>query len=119
VKIKVDENLPTAAAAALVERGFDAHTVSQEGLAGTLDASLIEVARAEDRMVFTLDRGFGDIRSYPPGSHPGIIVFRLKEEAAPAAVAAVVSLIEHHDLEAFRGTVTVVGHDTLRVRRPD
>lgn len=27
-------------------------------------------------MLITLDRGFGDVRVHPPGSHPGIVVPR-------------------------------------------
>jgi hypothetical protein len=36
-------------------------------------------------MILTLDRGFGDVRSYPPGSHPGIIVLRPADQSARAA----------------------------------
>ena len=68
-------------------------------------------------MIFTLDRGFGDIRRYPPGTHPGIIVFRLGDEAPAAARTAVVQLVESHDLDDLRGTITVVQRGTLRVRR--
>jgi predicted nuclease of predicted toxin-antitoxin system len=118
VKVKVDENLPVVVAENLRERGIDAQTVHEEGLAGSSDADLIEVARAEDRMVFTLDRGFGDIRLYPPGSHSGIIVFRLEDEAAPSAQGAVAALVDHYDLDDLRSTVTVVHRGTLRIRRP-
>ena len=119
MKVKVDENLPAAVAEALRTRGVDAETDHEEGLAGTPDLDLIEVVRHEERMIFTLDRGFGDIRSYPPGSHPGIVVFRLADEAAPAAAEAVTDLVDNHDLADLVGAITVVQHGTLRIRRPD
>ena len=118
MKIKVDENLPTSVATSLRSRGLDAHTVAEERLAGTKDPNLLEVARAEDRMIFTLDRGFGDIRAYPPGSHPGIVVFRLDADDAETARAAALQLVDHHDLEDLRGAIAVVQRGTVRVRRP-
>lgn len=33
-------------------------------------------------MLITLDRGMGDIRAYPPGSHAGIVVLRLADNPA-------------------------------------
>jgi predicted nuclease of predicted toxin-antitoxin system len=119
VKIKIDENLPASVAELLRDRGVDAHTVAEEDLAGAADPDLLDALRDEDRMIFTLDRGFGDIRRYPPGTHPGIVVFRLDDEAPAAVRIAVVQLVEGHDLEDLRGTITVVQRGTLRVRRSD
>jgi hypothetical protein len=65
-----------------------------------------------------LDRGFGDIRRYPPGSHPGIVVLRLADESALATRAAIMQLLDNHDLENLAGTITVVQHGSLRIRRP-
>jgi predicted nuclease of predicted toxin-antitoxin system len=118
VKVKIDENLPVSVAAHLRELGMDAHTVHEEELAGTTDPDLLDVMRLEDRMIITLDRGFGDIRRYPPGTHPGVVVLRLTDESAPAAREAVAQLVENHDLDDLRGAITVVQQGTLRIRRP-
>jgi predicted nuclease of predicted toxin-antitoxin system len=118
VRVKVDEHLPASVAALLRERGYDADTVIEEGLAGSTDEDLLVAAREEDRMIVTLDRGFGDIRRYPPGSHPGIVVLRLTDESALATRAAVIQLLDNHDLEDLRGTIAVVQHGSLRIRRP-
>jgi predicted nuclease of predicted toxin-antitoxin system len=117
VRIKVDENLPASLAGAVRERGFDAESVGEDCLVGAADNALLDVAGPEDRMVFTLDRGFGDIRAYPPGTHPGIVVFRLDTGAADAK-AAVLQLVDNHDLDALRGAIVVVQRGMLRVRRP-
>lgn len=118
MKIKVDENLPYSVAELLRDRGFEADTVKEEGLGGTSDPQLLEVTTAEERMILTLDRGFGDIRAYPPGTHAGIVVLRLEDESAPSAAAAVTELIDHHDMRDLQGTITVLHRGTLRVRRP-
>ena len=97
MRVKVDENLPATVASLLRERGFDADTVIEEGLGGSTDADLLAAVREQDQMIVTLDRGFGDIRRYPPGSHPGIVVLRLADESALATRAAVIQLLDNHD----------------------
>jgi predicted nuclease of predicted toxin-antitoxin system len=106
VKVKLDENMPTSLAMRLGERGVDADTVLSEGLGGHSDAHVLAVARETERMIFTLDRGFGDIRTYPPGSHPGIVVFRLYDQSTPAVMKVVEQLVDQHSLEDLAGTVT-------------
>ena len=117
MRVKLDENLPAMVAALLRERGFDADTVIDEGLAGSRDEDLLAAMREQDRMIVTLDRGFGDIRRHPPGSHPGIVVLRLSD-AALATRATVMQLLDNHDLENLSGTITVVQHGSLRIRHP-
>ena len=75
-------------------------------------------AKEEDRLLITLDKGFGDIRTYPPGTHPGILVLRLADESAVAVRQAVTDLMAHHRLDDLAGTVTVLHHGRLRIRLP-
>lgn len=117
MKVKLDEHLPRSLAAHPREFGVDADTVIDEGLAGHADSDVLRAAASEDRMVLTLDRGFGDIRAYPPGSHPGIVVLGTDDQSAPAVTAAFVELVRHHDLKDLAGAVTVVHRGLLRIRR--
>jgi predicted nuclease of predicted toxin-antitoxin system len=118
VRIKLDENLPVSLAAALIERGHDVETVADEGLVGAADVSVLSHTVSEGRMIFTLDRGFGDVRAYPPGAHPGIIVLRPGDQSARAATQLALLLLEEHDLEDLMGTVAIAQPGRLRVRRP-
>lgn len=93
-------------------------TPSSEGLAGDADLDVLAAATAAGRVLITLDRGLGDIRKYPPGSHPGIIVLRLPDQSARAIHAALSALVAKYDLKSFTGAVTVMEHGLLRVRRP-
>ena len=74
MKIKIDENLPPGAADVFVIQGHDTDTADQEGLAGADDATVTKAATDDGRLIITLDRGFGDVQHYPPGSHAGILV---------------------------------------------
>lgn len=117
MRVKLDENLPSSVADVFREHGIDAVTVHEEGLAGRDDSIVFAAATSEDRMLFTLDRGFGDIRVHPPGTHPGIVVFRLRDDSTPAVVTAVRRLLAQHDLAEFTGSITVVHAHVLRIRR--
>jgi predicted nuclease of predicted toxin-antitoxin system len=119
VKVKLDEGLPISLAERLGKLGIDADTVFGEGLAGHTDAEVLAAASGDDRIVFTLDRGFGNIRTYPPGTHGGVVVLRLDDQSARAAISAVEYLVTHHDLADLAGTVTVVHRGLLRIRRQD
>src|SRR5680860_382651 len=65
------------------------------------------------------DRGFGDIRRHPPGTHPGIVVIRLRDQRASLVERVVRGLLARHELGDFSGCVVSVQPGTLRVRRPE
>jgi Domain of unknown function (DUF5615) len=52
------------------EGGHDVDTVVEQGLAGAVDAAVVDAATAARRLIITLDRGFGDVRAYPTGAKP-------------------------------------------------
>lgn len=73
---KIDENVPIDAIDMLSRAGHDCKTVYDEDLGGAPDERIAEVCRTEQRVLITLDLDFADIRRYPPGSYPGIVVLR-------------------------------------------
>ncbi|HLJ07790.1 MAG TPA: DUF5615 family PIN-like protein, partial [Acidimicrobiia bacterium] len=74
--------------------------------------------KTDGRFLITLDKGFGDIRAYPPGTHPGILVLRLADESPVAVRQAVSEVLDHHRLDGLDGTVTVFHRGRLRIRLP-
>ena len=118
MRFKLDENLPDSAASSLIKSGHDVHSVVAEGLKGAADPDVVAAATAEDRLLITLDRGLGDLRSYPPGTHAGIVVLRLTDQSAPAVRNAITELSNWEGLEALTGAVAVLQRGMLRIRRP-
>lgn len=117
MRIKLDESLPTDAREAVAALGHDVDTVEDEGIAGADDPTVLEASRDCERFLMTLDRGFGDIRRYPPGSHAGIAVLRLDTHDARTAVDAVRDFLNNDRLGDLTGCVVVRGH-LVRIRRP-
>jgi predicted nuclease of predicted toxin-antitoxin system len=103
--------------APLTAAGHDTDTVVGEGLGGATDDAVFVAAQQAGRLLLTLDRGFGDIRRYPPGTHAGVVVLRLAEQSPAAVGAAVRRLVTEHDLDDLSGTVAIVEPERLRIRR--
>jgi predicted nuclease of predicted toxin-antitoxin system len=117
VRIKVDEDLPRAVAALLVEAGHEAATVLDQGLGGVSDEALWPIVQEEQRFLVTADKGFGDIRRYPPGSHPGIVVLRPREDGIRPLLHLVRSLLATCRLDELAGLVTSVTPAGIRAHR--
>jgi hypothetical protein len=78
----------------------------------------VTAATAYGRILITLDRGLGDIRACPPGTHSGIVVLRLSGQSAPAATKAITDPAALPDPAALAGAVTVMQRRLLRIRHP-
>lgn len=118
VAVKLDENLAAAHARLLRERGYEVDRVQDEGLSGCSDGRLWHQVVKEGRILITLDLDFGDIRRFPPGKHPGLILLRPKAKGRQAVSAVLLRIVQDHRLEDFRGCLVVADPRRTRVRRP-
>lgn len=119
MRLKLDENMPADARAMVEDLGHDVDTAVNEGMAGAADDDVIASARSEGRFLVTLDRGMGDIRRHPPGSHAGLVVLRVGDQRSPAVLEALRTFLLNHDLPDFVGCTVVVHGHLVRVRRPN
>ena len=118
MRIKLDENLSRHLKADLSGLGHDVETVAEEGLLSQPDTVVATAARRVERMLFTLDVGFADLRKYPPGAHPGIVVFRPVVMGPRTVNAFVLSFVRNSDVEKLRGCLVIVAPDRVRFRCP-
>lgn len=87
------------------------------GWGGADDADVLEAATQGGRLLVTLDRGLGDVRTYPPATRAGVLVVRLDNQSPRAVRKAVVRIAETIDLDELHGCVAVWRAGALRVRR--
>jgi predicted nuclease of predicted toxin-antitoxin system len=117
VRIKLDENMPYAMTELLAEAGHDVDTVAGEGLGGADDTVVSRAATGEDRILLTFDLGFGNVRSYPPGSHAGVVVFRFRDQRWAVLEGPARRLLASQTLESMAGGVAIVDETRIRLRR--
>jgi predicted nuclease of predicted toxin-antitoxin system len=108
MQIKVDEDLPNMVLQLLQERGYAAAGVVEQGMGGWKDPELWQAVQAEQRFLVTADKGFADVRLYPPGSHSGVLLLRPDEDGIRPVIDLLERVLSSFDLTALVGTITVV-----------
>lgn len=115
--IKVDEDLPLSVTTLLRERGYQADSVREQDMAGWKDADLWLKIQAEDRFLITADKGFANLRMYPPGTHAGVMLLRPDLDGIRPLITLLEIVLASYDLSMLAGTITVVTRRGVRVRR--
>lgn len=115
--VKVDEDLPLQVAELLRNLGHRVLTVADQGMGGLKDSLLWETVQAERRFLVTGDKGFADIRVYPPGTHGGVLLLRPDDDGIEPLVKLMRRVVRGEVLDQLRGTVTVASPRGLRIRR--
>ena len=117
MRIKVDEDLPKAAIQMLRAHGHETLGVIDQGMGGAKDPELWRAVQSEHRFLVTADKGFGDIRSYPPGTHQGILLLRPDQAGIRPVLDLLERLLAAYDLGILVGTIVVATPRGIRIRR--
>jgi len=116
MKLKLDENIPAELLDDLREAGHEVDSVREEGLAGAPDPVVLEQARAEGRVLLTLDKGIGDLRAYPPGRFAGIVLLRPPSSGRGATLTFARKHVPSLLAQSLSGRLVVVTERGLRWR---
>jgi len=117
MRIKVDEDLPKVVAQRLRGRGYEAASVIEQRMGGTKDPALWQIIQDEGRFLVTADKGFADVRLYPPGTHAGVLLLRPDQDGIRPIVGLLEQVLEGYDLRDLTGAVVVVTPRGIRIRR--
>jgi len=117
MQFKVDEDLPRQVVVVLRENGYQADSVVEQSMAGWKDVDLWLKIQTEGRFLVTADKGFADIRIYPPGTHFGIMLLRPDQDGIRPIVELIERVLQSYDLNSLAGTTTVVTPRGIRVRK--
>jgi predicted nuclease of predicted toxin-antitoxin system len=115
MKFKIDENLPIDVAYRLQLEGHDAVTVGDQQLGGEADSILADVCKQEKRVMITLDLDFADIRTYPPGDYPGLIVLRLRRQDKPYVLSVFEQLLSALKHDSLENSLWIVDEQRIRI----
>jgi hypothetical protein len=66
----------------------------------------------------TEDRGFGDVRKYPPGRYQGLLVLKVRNPASRTSLHRNLdAFLGSTDRDAIRGCLVLLDEARVRVRR--
>jgi len=119
MKLKLDENLSRHLKPLLTRVGHDVVTAADENLLSRSDTEIAAAALREERMLLTLDVEFADLRKYPPGSHPGIILFRPPSFGPLSVNKFIADFVNSADLSKLTSCVAIVDPVNVRIRSPE
>ncbi|MEH2294627.1 DUF5615 family PIN-like protein [Nostoc sp.] len=77
----------------------------------------LEQVCAEERFFITLDLDFSDIRRFPPGTHPGILLLRSHNRSRQAVLEILSGVVQEQSLEKLKGCLVVADDIQTRIRR--
>ena len=118
MKIKLDENISRHLKSLLKQGGHEAITAAEQGFLGKTDIEIGVAVKVEGMLLFTLDLEFADLRKYPPGSHPGIVLFRPLSMGPLSVNSFITEFVTVTDLSSLSGCIVVVDPKRVRIRRP-
>src|SRR5688572_1357118 len=95
MRFLVDENLGPAVARWLRGKGHEVFSVYDE-LRGLDDDRLIEKAFAENWILITNDKDFGEKVFWERRPHKGIILLRLEDEHLANKIAVLTQVLDHY-----------------------
>ena len=118
ILVKLDENLGQSHAELLRQAGHSADRVTEEGLSGALDPVVWQRVVTEGRFFITLDLDFADVRQFPPGTHPGLLLIRPRSKSRDAVAEILERVLRDHPLDTLQGCFVVADLNHTRIRRP-
>lgn len=119
MRLKLDENLSRHLKAPLETLRHDVTTALEEGLGSRPDSTVAEAAKRENRILLTLDVEFANLKKYPPGYHPGIVLFRPRSLGPLTVNRFIEQFVTSTDLRSLTGCVVIVEPGRVRVRGPE
>ena len=114
MKFLANENVAGDAVVALREKGYDVVWIRTDA-PGSNDADVIARAMAEQRILITFDKDFGELafRSRLPAAC-GIVLFRIPASSSASVATAVVAAIEART--DWSGHFSVIDENKIRMR---
>jgi predicted nuclease of predicted toxin-antitoxin system len=96
--------------------GHNILTVQETGLAGTSDENVLRFAIEHERILITIDMDFSNIRRFPPKSHTGIIVLKIRPQTVEKVHKVLAQVLRELDAEQLGKSLVIIDQGKYRVR---
>ena len=115
----LDQNVPVEIAPWLrkIFPTWKTSHVKELGLSGQPDAEIFRWAQAHQAIVVTFDEDFGDTRTFPLGSHHGIVRLRVWPTTVAETRTAIERLLTQVPANDLCGSLVIVDREKIRLRR--
>jgi predicted nuclease of predicted toxin-antitoxin system len=114
----IDEDLPRSLGDVVRALGHEAKDIRDLGLRGSSDAQIAVFAKLNGYCLLTADKGFANVRAYPPHEYAGLVVLDLPPRATSATIHQLLrELLARSELvQELPGKLAVVHFGRIRLR---
>ena len=115
LKVLADECIHTDLIQALSKANIDVEAVADGAMRGKSDDVIFKYACDQDRVLFTFDRGFGDIFRFDISRSKGVVitlVHQIRKEELLSTVVSFFQLMKERDLS---GKLVIIGKSNIRI----
>jgi predicted nuclease of predicted toxin-antitoxin system len=116
MNIFADECVYKVTVALLRSWGHDVLTAQEVGLAGKSDEEILAYAIVHERVLITIDMDFSNLRHYPPRSHKGIIVAKIRPRNAHQVHKVLEHLLNNIEPDRLSKSLVIVDQSKYRIR---
>lgn len=120
IKFLIDECVLGKTKKLLEKQGYVAISIQELDKASATNGEVVSLAKNQDAILITNDLDFANLILYPLGTHPGIIVLRLRSET-PESIDKLHEVLLHLLKEAkpadLKKSLTIVDPNKYRIRR--
>jgi predicted nuclease of predicted toxin-antitoxin system len=114
MRLCANENIPGEGVVALRRQGHDVLWI-REAIPGATDEHVIERALAEQRLLLTFDKDFGELAFHRGRkATAGVVLFRISQPSATAVAETIVRVLASRN--DWAGNFSVVNDRTVRMR---
>lgn len=116
MRFLLDMGISPASAAFLRGQGADAVHLDERGFSRLADSAILDLARAEGRILVTHDLEFGEFVAMAGTQLPSVITFRLRDMRPDHVNRCLLQLLTRHAALLERGAFVTVTEGRIRVR---
>lgn len=116
IKMLLDQGLPRSAAGLLRGRGWDVQHVSELGMSRAEDATIITLARLEQRMVVTLDADFHALLAVSGAAGPSVLRIRMEGLKADQVASLIERVLALASDELKQGAMITLADGKVRIK---
>jgi predicted nuclease of predicted toxin-antitoxin system len=116
----LDQNIPREVTFWLRARmpEWNVSHTSEVGLAAKSDPEIFLWAQSQRAVVVTFDEDFADARSFPLGSHHGIVRLRVWPTTVEMTEQAMERLLTQVPPSELPGSLIIIDREKIRLRKP-
>ena len=117
MRLLIDMPLSVETAAWLRSKGHDVVHLREQGLQRLPDEAIVEKARAEHRIILTMDLGFGHLLAFARRADPSVVLLRV-HDARPLHIHKLLTdALPQLEATLQQGAIAVIEEHETRIHR--